>query len=172
MNRNIIFIFGFFFASFLSLFAGSAKSFPTETGLTYRKNQERTLSIIKPDAVKSKLTGEILTRFERANLRIVAMKMIQLSEQRAKQFYAEHKDRPFFKDLISFMTSGPVVVSVLEGEKAIARNRKLMGATDPMKADAGTIRADFARNVTVNAVHGSDGTATAKEEIHFFFPEL
>ncbi len=130
---------------------------------------QRTFSIIKPDAVSKNVIGEILTRFEKAGLRVVASKMVQLSEREAGGFYAEHKERPFFKDLVSFMTSGPVVVQVLEGEDAILRNRELMGATDPKKADAGTIRADFAVSIDENAVHGSDSEASAAREIAYFF---
>lgn len=130
---------------------------------------ERTLSIIKPDAVAKNLIGAIYSRFEQAGLRVVAAKMLQLNQQQAEGFYAVHKDRPFFKDLVQFMTSGPIMVQVLEGENAIARNRELMGATDPKKAAPGTIRADFAANVEENAVHGSDGPATAETEINYFF---
>ena len=132
---------------------------------------ERTLSIIKPDAVAKNVIGEIYSRFEKGGLRIVAARMLHLSEEQAGQFYAVHKERPFDNDLVAFMTSGPVVVQVLEGENAIARNRELMGATDPAKADAGTIRADFATTVDENAVHGSDAPETARVEIDFFFPE-
>ena len=132
---------------------------------------ERTLSIIKPDAVAKNVIGEIYSRFEKGGLRIVAARMLHLSEEQAGQFYAVHKERPFYNDLVAFMTSGPVVVQVLEGENAIARNRELMGATDPAKADAGTIRADFATTVDENAVHGSDAPETARVEIDFFFPE-
>ncbi len=130
---------------------------------------ERTLSIIKPDAVANNLIGEIYHRFEKAGLRIVAAKMMHLTKAQAEGFYAVHKSRPFFNDLVEFMTSGPVVVQVLEGENAIARNRELMGATDPAKADPGTIRADFAKTVQENAVHGSDSPETAKTEISYFF---
>ena len=130
---------------------------------------ERTLSIVKPDAVAKRATGEILRRFEAAGLRIVALKMTQLSEGQARGFYAVHKSRPFFDSLVKFMTSGPVVVSVLEGEGAIAKNRELMGATDPAKAAAGTIRKDFASDIERNAVHGSDAPETAAVEIPFFF---
>lgn len=132
---------------------------------------ERTLSIIKPDAVAKNVVGEILTRFEKAGLQVVAAKMLQLSDQVAGGFYAEHKERPFYKDLVGFMTSGPVLVQVLEGENAIALNRELMGATDPAKADAGTIRADFAQSIDANAVHGSDSPASAAREIAYFFAE-
>jgi nucleoside-diphosphate kinase len=132
---------------------------------------ERTLSIIKPDAVAKNVIGEIYSRFEKAGLRIVAAKMLHLTKEQAGGFYAVHKERPFYKDLVSFMTSGPVVVQVLEGEGAIAKNREVMGATDPRKAAPGTIRADFAQTVDENAVHGSDGLDTAKAEIAFFFPE-
>jgi len=132
---------------------------------------ERTLSIIKPDAVGKNVIGEIYTRFEKAGLRIVAARMLHLTAEQAGAFYAVHKERPFYKDLVSFMTSGPVMVQVLEGENAIAKNREVMGATDPAKAAPGTIRADFAKTVDENAVHGSDGPDTAKVEIAFFFPE-
>ncbi|RFF32223.1 nucleoside-diphosphate kinase [Wenzhouxiangella sediminis] len=130
---------------------------------------ERTLSIIKPDAVAKNVIGEIYTRFERAGLKIVAARMKHLSREEAEGFYAVHRERPFFKDLVAFMMSGPVMVQVLEGEDAIARNRELMGATDPQQAAPGTIRADFATSIDANAVHGSDGADTAKEEIAFFF---
>ncbi|QEM83193.1 MULTISPECIES: nucleoside-diphosphate kinase [Halomonas] len=130
---------------------------------------ERTLSIIKPDAVAKNVIGEILTRFEKADLKIVAAKMIQLSQEQAEGFYAEHKERPFFGDLVSFMTSGPVVVQVLEGDNAIAKNRELMGATNPQEAAAGTIRADFASSIDANAVHGSDSPASAEREVAYFF---
>lgn len=132
---------------------------------------ERTLSIIKPDAVAKNVVGQILSRFEGAGLKVVATKMAQLSRAEAEKFYGVHAQRPFFKDLVDFMVSGPVVVSVLEGEGAIAKNRDLMGATDPKKADKGTIRADFADSIDANAVHGSDAVETAKVEIAFFFPE-
>ena len=130
---------------------------------------ERTLSIIKPDAVGKNHIGEIYARFEASGLHIVAARMMQLSEQIAGGFYAEHRERPFFPALIEFMTSGPVVVQVLEGENAIARNRELMGATNPQEADAGTIRADFATSIDANAVHGSDSPASAEREIAYFF---
>ena len=130
---------------------------------------ERTLSIIKPDGVQKNLIGEIVGRFERAGLQIVAAKMLQLSRQQAEGFYAVHSERPFFNDLVNYMTSGPVVVQALQGEDAINRNREIMGATDPAKADEGTIRADFAESIEENIVHGSDGHDTAKEEIEFFF---
>ncbi|WGL17916.1 nucleoside-diphosphate kinase [Microbulbifer bruguierae] len=130
---------------------------------------ERTLSIIKPDAVAKNVIGEIESRFEKAGLRIVAMKMVQLSQEKAEGFYAEHKERPFFKDLVDFMTSGPVVVQVLEGENAIKANRDLMGATNPKEAEAGTIRADFADSIDANAVHGSDSAASAEREVSYFF---
>ena len=132
---------------------------------------ERTLSIIKPDAVAKNAIGEIYSRFEKGGLRIVGARMLHLSREQAGEFYAVHRERPFYSDLVEFMTSGPVMVQVLEGENAIERNRELMGATDPQKAAAGTIRADFARTVDENAVHGSDGPDTAKAEIAFFFPE-
>jgi len=130
---------------------------------------ERTLSIIKPDAVAKNIIGEIYSRFEKAGLRIVAAKMLHLSREKAEGFYAVHKERPFFKDLVDFMTSGPVMVQVLEGENAIQVNRDLMGATNPQQAAAGTIRADFAETVDENAVHGSDGADTAAIEITYFF---
>ena len=131
---------------------------------------ERTLSIIKPDAVKKNVIGQICARFEAAGLRIVAARMMHLSRAEAEGFYAVHRERPFFRDLVEFMISGPVLVQVLEGEGAIARNRDLMGATDPKKADKGTIRADFAESIDANAVHGSDGADTARTEIGYFFP--
>ena len=130
---------------------------------------ERTLSIIKPDAVGKNHIGEIYARFEGAGLQIVAARMMQLSEQVAGGFYAEHRERPFFPALIEFMTSGPVVVQVLEGENAIAKNRELMGATNPQEAESGTIRADFASSIDANAVHGSDSPASAEREIAYFF---
>ena len=132
---------------------------------------ERTLSIIKPDAVAKNVIGEIYTRFEKAGLKIVAAKMQQLSTEKAEGFYAEHKERPFFADLVKFMTSGPVVVQVLEGENAIALNRELMGATNPQEAAEGTIRADFAESIDANAVHGSDAPASAEREVAYFFEE-
>jgi nucleoside-diphosphate kinase len=130
---------------------------------------ERTLSIIKPDAVEKCLIGEIISRFEKNNLRIVAAKLLHLTREQAEQFYAVHRDRPFFNDLTTFISSGPIFVQVLEGENAIAKNRELMGATNPKEARPGTIRADFAESIDRNAVHGSDGPQTAKEEITFFF---
>ena len=133
---------------------------------------ERTLSIIKPDAVAKNVIGKIYSRFETAGLKIIAARMLQLSRAEAEGFYAVHKGRPFFKDLVEFMISGPVMVQVLEGESAIAKNRELMGATDPKKADKGTIRADFADSIDANAVHGSDAADTAKVEIAYFFPAL
>ena len=133
---------------------------------------QRTLSIIKPDAVAKNVIGEIISRFEKAGLRVVAAKMVQLSEREAAGFYAEHKERGFFKDLVAFMTSGPVIVQVLEGENAIAKNRELMGATDPKKAAPGTIPADFADSIDANAVHGSDTPETAAVEVAFFFPGM
>ncbi|BAP14779.1 MAG: nucleoside diphosphate kinase [Alcanivorax borkumensis] len=132
---------------------------------------ERTLSIIKPDAVAKNVIGEIVTRFEKAGLSVVAMKMVHLSDEKAGGFYAEHKERPFFKDLVGFMTSGPVVVQVLEGEDAVAKNRDLMGATNPKEAEAGTIRADFAETIDANAVHGSDSTESAAREVAYFFSD-
>ncbi|MDR2881069.1 MAG: nucleoside-diphosphate kinase [Azoarcus sp.] len=133
---------------------------------------ERTLSIIKPDAVAKNVVGKIYQRFEDAGLKIIAARMAHLSEREAGEFYAVHRERPFFKDLVKFMTSGPVMVQVLEGENAIAKNRELMGATDPKKADAGTIRADFAESIDANAVHGSDAPETAAVEVAFFFPRI
>ena len=133
---------------------------------------ERTLSIIKPDAVAKNVIGQIYSRFEAAGLRIAAARMVWLSQAEAEAFYAVHKARPFFADLVKFMISGPVMIQVLEGENAIARNRELMGATDPRKADKGTIRADFADSIDANAVHGSDGADTAAVEIAFFFPGM
>ena len=133
---------------------------------------ERTLSIIKPDAVAKNVIGKIYQRFEDAGLKVIAARMIHLSKADAEGFYAVHKERPFFKDLVSFMISGPVVVLALEGEGAILKNRDLMGATDPKKAAAGTIRADFADSIDANAVHGSDAAETAKVEIAYFFPAL
>ncbi len=133
---------------------------------------ERTLSIIKPDAVAKNVIGKIYSRFETNGLKIIAARMLHLSRAEAEGFYAVHKGRPFFEDLVKFMISGPVMVQVLEGENAIAKNRELMGATDPKKADKGTIRADFADSIDANAVHGSDGVDTAKIEIAYFFPSL
>ncbi|MCM8855499.1 MAG: nucleoside-diphosphate kinase [Candidatus Thiodiazotropha sp.] len=132
---------------------------------------EQTFSIIKPDAVAKNLIGQIYSRFEGAGLKILASRMLHLSREQAGEFYAVHKERPFYNDLIDFMTSGPVMVQVLEGEGAISRNREIMGATNPQEAAPGTIRADFAETVDENAVHGSDGPDTAKVEISFFFPE-
>jgi nucleoside-diphosphate kinase len=130
---------------------------------------ERTLSIIKPDAVAKNVVGEIYSRFEQAGLRIIAAKRLQLSKELAGGFYAEHKDRPFFTDLIRFMTSGPVMIQVLEGEGAVVKNRNLMGATNPAEAEAGTIRADYAESIDANAVHGSDSLGSAEREIDYFF---
>jgi nucleoside-diphosphate kinase len=132
---------------------------------------ERTLSIIKPDATRRNLTGAINQRFEKAGLRIVAQRRVRLSQDLAERFYAVHAQRPFYRSLVSFMTSGPVVVQVLEGENAVAKNREVMGATDPAKADAGTIRKDFAESIEANSVHGSDSPETAAQEIAFFFAE-
>ena len=131
---------------------------------------QRTFSIIKPDAVAKNVIGKIVSRFESNGLKVVASKMKHLSRQEAEGFYGVHRERPFFKDLVDFMISGPVVLQVLEGEDAIAKNRELMGATDPKKADAGTIRADFAESIDANAVHGSDALETAAQEIAYFFP--
>jgi nucleoside-diphosphate kinase len=133
---------------------------------------ERTLSIIKPDAVAKNVIGQIYSRFEQAGLKVVAAQMMQLSRAQAEGFYAVHAQRPFFKDLVDFMISGPVMVQVLQGENAIAKNRELMGATDPKKADPGTIRADFADSIDANAVHGSDGADTAAQELAYFFPSM
>ena len=133
---------------------------------------ERTLSIIKPDAVAKNVIGQIYSRFEGAGLKVLAAKMLHLSEIEAGQFYAVHNGRPFFKDLVHFMISGPVMIQVLEGENAILKNRELMGATDPAKAEKGTIRADFAKSIDANAVHGSDAADTAAQEIAFFFPGM
>lgn len=132
--------------------------------------RERTLSIIKPDAVAKNVIGAILSRFEKAGLKIVEAKMVHLTQAQAEAFYGVHRERGFFKDLVTFMISGPVFVSVLEGDNAVLKNRELMGATDPSKAAAGTIRADFADSIEANAVHGSDAAETAREEIAFFFP--
>ena len=133
---------------------------------------ERTLSIIKPDAVAKNVIGSIYSRFEQAGLKIIAARMMHMSRQDAETFYGVHRERPFFNDLVNFMISGPVMVQALEGEGAIAKNRDLMGATDPKKADAGTIRADFADSIDANAVHGSDGADTAAVEVAFFFPGM
>jgi nucleoside-diphosphate kinase len=133
---------------------------------------ERTLSIIKPDAVAKNVIGQILSRFESGGLKIVAARMMHLSRAEAEAFYGVHRERPFFKDLVDFMLSGPIMVQVLEGENAIAKNRELMGATDPKKAAPGTIRADFADSIDANAVHGSDGPETARSEVAFFFPSM
>lgn len=132
---------------------------------------ERTLSIIKPDAVAKNVIGEIYSRFEKAGLSVVAARMVHLSQQQAEGFYAEHKERPFFGDLVSFMTSGPVMIQVLEGDDAVIKNRDLMGATNPKEAAAGTIRADFAQSIDENAVHGSDSTTSAAREIAYFFTD-
>jgi nucleoside-diphosphate kinase len=136
------------------------------------KKMEQTLSIIKPDAVKKGVIGKIIDRFESNGLRIAAMKKLQLTEQIAGEFYEVHKERPFFGELVEFMTSGPVVVMVLEGENAVAKNRELMGATDPKEAEKGTIRADFAESIDANAVHGSDSLENADREIKFFFSKI
>jgi len=133
---------------------------------------ERTLSIIKPDAVAKNVIGVIIARFEKVGLKVAAVRMAWLSRAEAEGFYAVHRERPFFKDLVDFMISGPVVIQVLEGDNAIAANRELMGATDPKKAAAGTIRADFAQSIDANAVHGSDAPETARVEIAYFFPAL
>ena len=133
---------------------------------------ERTFSIVKPDAVAKNAIGQILARFEAAGLKIIAARMMHLSRAQAEGFYAVHRERPFFKDLVDFMISGPVLVQVLQGENAILKNRELMGATDPKKAAKGTIRADFADSIDANAVHGSDGPETARVEVSFFFPAM
>ncbi len=133
---------------------------------------ERTFSIIKPDAVAKNVIGQIYSRFEAKGLRIIAAKMLQLTQAQAEGFYAEHKERPFFNDLVSFMISGPVMMQVLEGENAVLANREIMGATNPKEADAGTIRADFAESIDENAVHGSDATDTAAREISYFFSDI
>ena len=133
---------------------------------------ERTLSIVKPDGVGRNLIGEIINRFEKVGLQVVAARMMQLSQREAEGFYAVHRERPFFKDLVKFMTSGPVLVQVLEGEAAVAKNREVMGATDPKKAAAGTIRADLAHSIDENVVHGSDAAETAAREIAYFFREI
>ncbi len=133
---------------------------------------ERTLSIIKPDAVAKNAVGQILSRFEAAGLKVVAARMMHLSRADAEAFYGVHRERPFFRDLVEFMISGPIMVQVLEGDDAIAKNRDLMGATDPKKAAAGTIRADFADSIDANAVHGSDAPETARNEVAFFFPAM
>ena len=156
-----------------SIFAFFAAAFIAITGASFAADaspaKQQTLSIIKPDAVAANHIGEIIARFEKAGLRIAALRMELLSKEKASQFYAVHKDRPFFNDLTTFMSSGPIVAIVLEGENAVAKNREIMGATDPAKAAEGTLRADFAQSVTKNAVHGSDAPETAKEEIAFFF---
>jgi nucleoside-diphosphate kinase len=136
---------------------------------TTTQTLEQTLSIIKPDAVGQNMIGNIIEYFEREGLNVVAAKMLHLSEDQAKAFYAVHKERPFYKELVTFMISGPVMVMVLEGENAVSRNREIMGATDPSKAAPGTVRADFATSIERNAVHGSDSAKTAKEEVAFFF---
>ncbi len=133
---------------------------------------EKTLSIIKPDAVQKNVIGKILSRFEDSGLKVVAMELMQLSEEQAQEFYSVHKERPFFAELCDYMVTGPVVVSVLEGKDAVSKNRDLMGSTNPKEAAAGTIRADFADSISANAVHGSDSLENAKKEISFFFPEL
>lgn len=132
--------------------------------------QEQTLAIIKPDAVAANHVGEIISRYEKNGLHIVAIKMVRLNQQQAEKFYAVHKDRPFYKDLTTFMSSGPVVIMVLDGENSVAKNRELIGATNPKDAAKGTIRADFAKSVTENAIHGSDSVDNAKSEISYFFP--
>ena len=133
---------------------------------------ERTLSIVKPDGVQKNVIGNVYGRFEKAGLRIIAARMMQLTQAQAEGFYAVHRERPFFKDLTRYMSSGPILVQVLEGDNAVAKNRELMGATDPKKADKGTIRADFAESIDANAVHGSDAAETAAVEVAFFFPGM
>ncbi|MBI2083792.1 MAG: nucleoside-diphosphate kinase [Deltaproteobacteria bacterium] len=133
---------------------------------------EKTLSIIKPDGVQKNLIGEVLSRFEKGGLRPIAIRMLRLTKNQAEEFYAIHRGKPFYEPLVQYMTSGPVVVSVLEGQNAINKNREIMGATDPKKAAPGTIRRDFAESIDANIVHGSDGPETAKVEIRFFFPDL
>ena len=133
---------------------------------------QRTLSIVKPDAVAKNVIGQIYTRFESAGMKIIAARMMHLSQRQAEGFYAVHRERAFFRDLVKFMISGPIMVQVLEGENAIAKNRELMGATDPKKAEKGSIRADFAESIDANAVHGSDAADTARTEIAYFFPDL
>ncbi|OGA18848.1 MAG: nucleoside-diphosphate kinase [Betaproteobacteria bacterium RIFCSPLOWO2_02_FULL_65_24] len=133
---------------------------------------QRTLSIVKPDAVAKNVIGQIYTRFESAGMKIIAARMMHLSQRQAEGFYAVHRERAFFRDLVKFMISGPIMVQVLEGENAIAKNRELMGATDPKKAEKGSIRADFAESIDANAVHGSDAPDTARTEIAYFFPDL
>jgi nucleoside-diphosphate kinase len=156
--------------------AGVVNSYVLDLGLNSLKTLEksmaveRTLSIVKPDAVAKNVIGKIYSRFESNGLRVVAAKMAHLSQREAEGFYAVHRERPFFRDLVQFMISGPVMIQVLEGESAIAKNRELMGATDPKKADPGTIRADFAESIDANAVHGSDSAANAATEIAYFFP--
>lgn len=153
---------------FLTLFL-AVLAFGSFTQSAEASNNQQTLSIIKPDAVAANHIGEIIARFEKAGLRIAAIKMVSLSKDKVKEFYAVHKDRPFFGDLTEFVSSGPIIAMVLEGDNAIAKNREIMGATDFTKAAPGTIRADFAQSVTKNAVHGSDSPEAAKEEIAFFF---
>jgi nucleoside-diphosphate kinase len=155
-------------ARFFALF--QRLSFPTFFPEKFNVAIERTLSIIKPDAVAKDVIGKIYSRFESNGLKIVAARMAWLSRTEAEGFYAVHRERPFFKDLVDFMMSGPVMIQVLEGEGAIAKNRELMGATDPKKAEPGTIRADFAQSIDANAVHGSDAPETAAQEIAYFFP--
>jgi nucleoside-diphosphate kinase len=173
LDRCIAFILGAFRGNLRALFLRNS-SFLLFYSLTFfgeiHMAVERTLSIIKPDAVAKNVIGQIYTRFESSGLKIIASRMAHLSRAEAEGFYAVHKGRPFFNDLVEFMTSGPVMIQALEGENAIANNRELMGATDPKKADAGTIRADFATSIDANAVHGSDAPETAAVEIAYFFP--
>ena len=163
MGKNFFCLFGILFLCALSGVGCTKESWKSSKG------KEKTLSIIKPDAVKNNHIGSIIARFEKEGLRVSALKMKRLNEQEASEFYAEHKDKPFYKDLVKFMTSGPSVILVLEGDNAVMRNREIMGATDPSKANAGTLRKDFAKSVTENAVHGSDSKENAEKEILFFF---
>jgi nucleoside-diphosphate kinase len=158
--------------SFIELLFPATARNQEESGEDQVMAVERTLSIIKPDAVAKNIIGKIYSRFETNGLKVVAAKMMSLSRADAEGFYAVHRERPFFKDLVDFMTSGPVMVQILEGENAIAKNRELMGATDPKKAASGTIRADFASTIDANAVHGSDAAETARFEINYFFAQM
>lgn len=157
------------FLMLLSIFFSFSALNCAETENKAPQSEEQTLSIIKPDAVANHHVGDIIARFEKNGLQVAAIKMIRLSKEKAAQFYAVHKDRPFYNDLVDFMSSGPVVVMVLKGPDAVAKNRAIMGGTDPKKADKGTIRADFAESIQRNAVHGSDAQDTAKGEVSFFF---
>jgi nucleoside diphosphate kinase len=149
--------------------ADDNRSMDNPETLAHPKELERTLSIIKPDGVKNRHIGDIISRFEKAGLHVAALKLVKLNKEQASQFYNIHRDRPFFSELVNFMSSGPVVIMVLEGDNAVNKNRQLMGATDPRKAEKGTIRADFAESMSKNSVHGSDSPETAREEISFFF---